>query len=802
MKITLPFSVFLILILNSFPAKSQDLEYNAPGTGNPLVPGYFADPTVKKFGDTYYMYATTDGVRLASGEPQVWVSKDFVNWYNQEMDIPYSLTNVWAPDMVLGTDGKYYYFHGNCEAGCNVYGYVGDTPLGPWTNIVGTDQASIPVNTVGTLPSLDQHYFVDDDDTIYAYFGTWISSNGGLGWAKIDPSDMVTILNKGQISMSELPEIFEAPYMLKRNGKYIMMYSSGDCQASSYRVQYAYGDSPTGPFTFGENNPILETNAEGSIDGPGHHCVVKEGDNYFIVYHRHDNPHSGGGEFRQVCADSLIFINDSTIKKVIPTNKGIGYLGTNQVTATDYAYEATTSATSYYHLVNGDNDYYYYPSYATDNNNGTMWRAASASLPQSLVVDLGSSINVKRVATQFEYATYYYQYKIEYSSDSASWDMFSDKTSNKASGSPMMDDGDVTARYIKITITGTEKAGMFPAIWNAKVYSEQFDYINLTPEVSTEDPGATSTKSLLVEINAKNLITGEIDGEIKNTGTLGGTFTPKGNPEVDTVYKVKSVSFDGNDYLKLSEKAPLSLSWNSPYTISAWVINPKVKSGECIVVWSKRTDNLMGEYAAFMYGTSTAFGAAAHWALLDMPYSTVPENDKWHNITLTFDGMLEKVYVDGVLNNQEQKNLFIHPQCDIIVGYSGGAGEYLSGSIASLRMYDKCFGADSIQHLMDMDSLDIDYDWVGTTPESSIKQIDDSKIKMFLNSANQLVIQNNKDDFDIEKVKVVDISGRTLLDVDYGLKGNEIALDIPKVDTFIVVLVSNTETFSKLISAY
>ena len=137
-----------------------------------------------------------------------------------------------------------------------------------------------------------------------------------------------------------------------------------------------------------------------------------------------------------------------------------------------------------------------------------------------------------------------------------------------------------------------------------------------------------------------------------------------------------------------------------------------------------------------------------------------------------------------------------------MIGYSGESTEYLRGSLASLRMYDKCFGADSIQYLMEMDSLDIDYNWVETPVESSIKQTSDSKIKMFLNAANQLVIQNDKDNFEIEKVKVVDISGRTLLDVDYGLKGNEVALDMPKVDTFIVVLVSNTETYSRLISTY
>ncbi len=54
--------------------------FNASGTGNPIIPGYFADPTVKKFGDTYYMYATTDGSGAGFGPAQVWTSKDFVNW--------------------------------------------------------------------------------------------------------------------------------------------------------------------------------------------------------------------------------------------------------------------------------------------------------------------------------------------------------------------------------------------------------------------------------------------------------------------------------------------------------------------------------------------------------------------------------------------------------------------------------------------------------------------------------------------------------------------------------------------------
>jgi len=38
-----------------------DAAFDAPGNFNPIVPGYFADPTIERFGDTFYLYATTDG---------------------------------------------------------------------------------------------------------------------------------------------------------------------------------------------------------------------------------------------------------------------------------------------------------------------------------------------------------------------------------------------------------------------------------------------------------------------------------------------------------------------------------------------------------------------------------------------------------------------------------------------------------------------------------------------------------------------------------------------------------------------
>ena len=34
---------------------AQKAAYNTPGAGNPILPGYFADPTIKKFGIIYML---------------------------------------------------------------------------------------------------------------------------------------------------------------------------------------------------------------------------------------------------------------------------------------------------------------------------------------------------------------------------------------------------------------------------------------------------------------------------------------------------------------------------------------------------------------------------------------------------------------------------------------------------------------------------------------------------------------------------------------------------------------------------
>lgn len=447
-------AAFLLLgAVSGFARKKHD----TPGTGNPVIPGYFADPTIKKFGDTYYMYATTDGSGAGFGPAQVWTSKDFVNWTLMPMNWPDSHW-IWAPDVIRHTDGRYYYFY--CQP-CIIHCGVSETPRGPWKNILGESEAVlVPDRFVTNAITLDGQTFVDDDGSVYLYWGTWgIYKGFGCGAGKMTP-DLKGFTETRLIPNTEAVDFFEAPFVLKRNGIYYFMYSSGSCHDHTYRVQYATSDHPLGPYEY--KGCILETNEDGTVHGPGHHSILKEGDDYYIVYHRHDNPHSNRGFHRQLCMDKMEFAADGSIRKVIPTHEGVGALAPSVVKSENLALGAEVRASSCY----DDN---FRAEYAVDDNNGTLWRPRGMG-QEWLEIDLGSSREIQTVWTQFEYGTQFYQYLIETSVDGKHWSVFADKRNNHLAGSPMVDFGKAEARYVRLTFTGGQKNGFGGAVWNVKVF--------------------------------------------------------------------------------------------------------------------------------------------------------------------------------------------------------------------------------------------------------------------------------------------------------------------------------------------
>jgi beta-xylosidase len=106
--------------------------------------------------------------------------------------------------------------------------------------------------------------------------------------------------------------------MLKKDGLYYFMWSSGDWTNNSYHVSYAVSSTPTGPFE--RKATILEAQEPTAV-GPGHHGYLhlEDIDEWLIVYHRRIIGELDPGS-RILCIDKLE-IGDGEIKKVVMTNE-------------------------------------------------------------------------------------------------------------------------------------------------------------------------------------------------------------------------------------------------------------------------------------------------------------------------------------------------------------------------------------------------------------------------------------------------------------------------------------------------
>ncbi len=714
------------------PPAPADAAIDAPGNFNPIVPGYFADPTIKRFGDTFFLYATTDGNGGGRGPATAWVSRDFVNWVLVPMNWP-ATPHYWAPDVIQRPDGRYYLFY---NQPCNTFAGVADSPIGPWTPLTPGDGLVIKDRLVQDVITLDTQCFEDKDGTLYGYWGTWgIFPNSGCGFGVFNP-DMKSFARLGKIPNTQAKDFFEAPFMMERNGVYYLTYSSGSCHDASYRVQYAVSNKPDGEFTMGPNNPILASTPDGTVHGPGHHSILEAGGAHYIVYHRHDIPVTPNGMHRQTCADRLEFEADGVMAKILPTHKGIGHLGP-RTRSGNLTLGQPVTASSFYQDTLRHHDYK--PGYAVDDNHATLWRPADNRPGHWLTVDLGTARRVRRTETQFEYATWSYQYLIETSRDGQTWSSFADRRQNRRWGSPMVDDGDTEARYLRLTVTGTEYPGLFGAVWNFRAFSDappdpllamadqafasfvapKLEELTPTPAPT---PGAAreSIARPLIHLDAADLQWGSPLNAWTNQGTLGGEFrSGPATPRVGLAAGRKAVRFSGNQCLTASFPAPRALAGNSSFTVAAWVNNPEIAESECFLSWAGR-GGPDATTAQFGYGTHREFGAVGHWGFADLGFrGAPPPAGQWHHLAVVFDGVTERLYVNGQPDHAETKMLLMHQGRPVYVGASEPGTEFFDGYLASLRVYDgalpdaeiKQLAADppSADVLVHLDAARLDY---------------------------------------------------------------------------------------------
>ncbi|MET7703782.1 family 43 glycosylhydrolase [Streptomyces sp. NPDC005485] len=282
---------------------------------SPVLPGLNADPNIVRFGDTFYIYPTTDGFEGWSGTQfKAYSSTDLVHWKDHGVildlgpDVSWADSRAWAPT-IAEKDGKYYFYF--C-ADANIGVAVSDSPTGPFKDALGQ-----PLLKAGQLSGqmIDPAVFTDDDGQSYLYWGN--------GHAYVAPlNDDMTSLDTSKTKDITPSGYNEGSFVVKRKGTYYFMWSENDTRDENYRVAYATGPSPAGPWT--KQGVILSKDLSLGIKGTGHHSVVHvpNTDDWYIAYHRFAIP-GGDGMHRETTIDKLEFDSDGLIKKVAPTLTGI-----------------------------------------------------------------------------------------------------------------------------------------------------------------------------------------------------------------------------------------------------------------------------------------------------------------------------------------------------------------------------------------------------------------------------------------------------------------------------------------------
>lgn len=469
---------------------------------NPIIPDNVADPSISKFGDTYYLYGTTDidkGLEQM-GPPVVWKSKDFVNWSFEgtilpeiEWNKPYLYTNkdgikkygyfrYWAPGRAVKKGDLYYLFPTivSPDGTCPIYTLVSESPEGPFRfqNGDGLFWGEIPAGKVASrplLPDIDGEPFTDDDGKNYMYWRRWKAAQVSSDFSRVE-GEIQTLPTKRR-AYSEGPTLF------KRNNIYYYVYTQGGDQ--NYRN--AYMISKEGPLT-GFQPPVGEdvfiySSLENGVWGPGHGNVFYDEDSqtYIFTYLEFGE----GSTTRQVFADKMEFNADGTIKTIIPGFKGVGFLNNVPDTRVNLAQRAKVTASSHKKpkvsskkvytnfdapeldeafAVTATREFTYQPENATDGSNGTRWMASCNDKLPCLTLDFGEIKKVGKCEMYFNFPAFGHAWILEKSSDGKGWEVCA-MQNEAVARSPHVANEIGEARYLRLKIIQGS-----PGLWEIKIY--------------------------------------------------------------------------------------------------------------------------------------------------------------------------------------------------------------------------------------------------------------------------------------------------------------------------------------------
>ena len=247
---------------------------------NPILPGFFPDPSICKHEDTYYMVNSTfqyfPGVTLSE-------SKDLINWkqigcvLTRESQLPLMSAGdsggIFAPT-IRCNEGRFYMVTTNVSSLGNFYVWTDDIH-GEWSDPIQVEQDGI-----------DPSFYFEDGICYFMSNGTDDDGNGGIVQCEIDIKTGKKLTKSKCIWKGNGGRYLEGPHLYKINGTYYLLAAEGGTEYG-HMIILAKGETPYGPFESAPNNPILTNRNLGGyeIQGCGHGDLIEDADgNWWMVH--------------------------------------------------------------------------------------------------------------------------------------------------------------------------------------------------------------------------------------------------------------------------------------------------------------------------------------------------------------------------------------------------------------------------------------------------------------------------------------------------------------------------------------
>ncbi|MGN7761372.1 glycoside hydrolase family 43 protein [Paenibacillus sp. 22594] len=274
------------------------IEHNSVTYNNPIMPGFYPDPSVCRVGEDYYLVTST--FAYFPGVP-IFHSRDLVHWkqIGNVLNRPSQLNlqgarhsgGIFAPTLRYH-EGMFYMITTNVTYGGNFVVTATD-PAGPWSE---------PYFIQGAV-GIDPTIFFDDDGRTY-YLGTRPNSTGvrydGNWEVWIQELNLETMELAGEsyvLWRGAMTDVIwpEGPHLYKKDDFYYLMIAEGGT-GPNHAVTVARSQKLTEGYTGNPNNPIITHRHLGKhypVINVGHADLVQAEDGQWYMVMLASRPYGG-----------------------------------------------------------------------------------------------------------------------------------------------------------------------------------------------------------------------------------------------------------------------------------------------------------------------------------------------------------------------------------------------------------------------------------------------------------------------------------------------------------------------------